>query len=92
MSHSAATPTACGAPHTPHRTHDYDDIIELARPVSRRPAMPIRDRAAQFSPFAALTGHRESLAAAQQRMVARINTDNREEDPFGDGNGAIDIA
>ncbi len=92
MSHPAATPTACDAPHAPHRAHHYDDIIELARPASRRPAMPIRDRAAQFSPFAALTGHRESLAAAQQRMVEQVNTDNREEDPFGDGASAIDVA
>ncbi len=36
----------------------YDDIIHLSRPVSRkhRP-MSAYDRAAQFSPFAALTGH-----------------------------------
>lgn len=35
----------------------YDDIIDLPRPVSKKhPPMPIADRAAQFSPFAALTG------------------------------------
>lgn len=38
-------------------SHKYDDIIGLSRPVSRvkRP-MSAAERAAQFSPFAALTG------------------------------------
>lgn len=36
----------------------YDDIIHLPRPVSQRhPPMPVSERAAQFSPFAALTGY-----------------------------------
>lgn len=36
----------------------YDDIIHLSRPVSgKRVPMPRADRAAQFSPFAALTGY-----------------------------------
>lgn len=36
----------------------YDDIISLPHPTSaRHPRMPMADRAAQFSPFAALVGH-----------------------------------
>ena len=36
----------------------YDDIITLPHPTSRRhPRMPAADRAAQFAPFAALTGY-----------------------------------
>ena len=36
---------------------DYSDIINLPHHVSeKRPRMSRRDRAAQFSPFAALTG------------------------------------
>ena len=36
----------------------YDDIIDLPHPTSvRHPRMPMIDRAAQFSPFAALGGH-----------------------------------
>lgn len=36
----------------------YDDIINLPHHVSKtRPRMPAIDRAAQFSPFAALTGY-----------------------------------
>ena len=39
-------------------TSRYDDIIALPHHVStRRPHMPMADRAAQFSPFAALTGY-----------------------------------
>jgi len=39
-------------------THKYDDIIHLSRPVSgKRSPMTLHDRAAQFSPFAALTGY-----------------------------------
>jgi hypothetical protein len=37
---------------------DYDDIINLPHHVSaKRPQMSMLDRAAQFAPFAALTGY-----------------------------------
>lgn len=36
---------------------DYSDIINLSRPVSKRPRMSLEQRSAQFSPFAALTGY-----------------------------------
>lgn len=39
----------------------YDDIINLPRPESKYPHMPRANRAAQFSPFAALTGHEEAI-------------------------------
>ena len=40
----------------------YDDIIMLSRPVSsKHPPMPRKERAAQFSPFAALTGYEEAI-------------------------------
>lgn len=39
-------------------TNHYSDIIDLPHHVSRRhPQMPMASRAAQFSPFAALTGY-----------------------------------
>ena len=41
----------------------YRDIIDLPHHQSeRRPRMPIEHRAAQFSSFAALTGHEENIA------------------------------
>lgn len=49
----------------------YDDIIELERPVSRKhPPMPMEERAAQFSPFAALTGY-ENVIQEAARLTAR---------------------
>lgn len=42
--------------------HKYDDIIHLPRPESKKhPRMSLHDRAAQFSPFAALTGHNAAI-------------------------------
>ena len=40
----------------------YEDIINLPHNVSpKRPQMSIQDRAAQFSPFAALTGYEDAI-------------------------------
>ena len=42
---------------TAEDAHRYDDILYLPHHVSQtRPPMPRPDRAAQFAPFAALTG------------------------------------
>ncbi len=42
--------------------HRYDDIINLPHHVSKKhPPMSLLNRAAQFSPFAALTGHSEAI-------------------------------
>ena len=42
--------------------HRYDDIINLPHYQSdKRPHMSLHDRAAQFAPFAALTGHEEAI-------------------------------
>lgn len=49
----------------------YDDIINLEHHVSKvHKPMSIQDRAAQFSPFAALDGHAQSIAE-QERIVER---------------------
>ena len=40
----------------------YDDIINLPHHVSKKhPQMSLHDRAAQFAPFAALTGYDEEV-------------------------------
>lgn len=40
----------------------YDDIINLPHPEPKKhPRMSVENRAAQFSPFAALTGHSEAI-------------------------------
>ena len=49
----------------------YDDIINMERPVSKRhPPMPLANRAAQFAPFAALTGY-EAVIEEAARLTAR---------------------
>ena len=46
-------------------SHKYDDIINLPHHVSKKhPQMSLHDRAAQFSPFAALTGHKAAINEA----------------------------
>lgn len=53
---------------TERQDHPYRDILHLPHPVSaKHPQMPIADRAAQFSPFAALTGH-EALIQETRRI------------------------
>ena len=48
----------------------YEDIIHLSRPKSeKRLPMSLMDRAAQFSPFAALTGY-EAVIAETGRLTA----------------------
>ncbi len=45
----------------------YDDIIDLPHHVSKKhPQMPLSDRAAQFSPFAALTGHHAMIEETER--------------------------
>lgn len=46
-------------------TNYYDDIIDLPHPVStKHPPMSMLQRAAQFAPFAALTGHGAAIQEA----------------------------
>ena len=55
------------------RDHNYDDIIGLPHYVSgKRAGMSMLDRAAQFSPFAALTGFEDAIAETGRRTDRRI--------------------
>ncbi len=54
----------------------YDDILRLPHPTSERhPRMPISDRAAIFSPFAALTGHSAAITETVRLTQRRIELD-----------------
>ena len=58
-------------------TTPCDDIIHLPHHVSQNhPQMPLRDRAAQFAPFAALTGYEAAVGE-----TARLTAERRELDP-----------
>ena len=50
----------------------YDDIIDLPHPISKHhPPMPVADRAAQFAPFAALTGYEDAIEEAARLTDAQ---------------------
>ena len=60
----------------------YDDIINFPHPTSQNhPRMSLHDRAAQFSPFAALTGHHETGRLTDRRIeldeseIARVDAE-----------------
>ena len=61
--------------------HRYDDIINLPHHVSNKhPRMSPIDRAAQFSPFAALTGHDAAIKETARLTEERLELDeNRKE-------------
>lgn len=52
---------------------EYDDIINLPHPISKNhPRMSLHDRAAQFAPFAALTGHDAAIKETARLTEERI--------------------
>ncbi len=54
----------------------YDDMLDLPRPeFPNHPRMPVADRAAIFSPFAALTGHADAIAETARQTQRRIDLD-----------------
>ena len=55
------------------KNNSYEDIINLPHPVSKNhPQMSLRDRAAQFAPFAALTGHDAAIKEAVRLTDERL--------------------
>lgn len=67
----------------------YKDIIELPHPTSKHHSqMTLIDRAAQFSPFAALTGHNEVISETARLTDKRIILD---EDKIAELNRKLQI-
>ena len=63
----------------------YEDLLYLPHPVSRNhPQMSVRDRAAQFSPFAALTGHEAAVQEAARITQARPELDDSEKEQLNE--------
>lgn len=59
--------------------HPYEDIILRSHHVSQtRPFMSMRDRAAQFAPFAALTGYDDQVKEAGRLTSRKIELDENE--------------
>lgn len=62
---------------------EYADIVDFkyeGAPPGRR--MSLRDRAAQFAPFAALTGYSDAIDKAKSIEVERFNSNS--DDEFSD--------
>ena len=54
----------------------YDNILRLPHPTSaKHPRMPVSERAAIFSPFAALSGHAGAIAETARLTDQRIELD-----------------
>ena len=51
---------------------DYADILNLPRPEpARHKRMPAENRAAQFMPFAALTGYEDAIGKTAEQVRER---------------------
>ena len=62
-------------------TDNYDDIINLPHHVSKRHTqMSMWNRAAQFAPFAALTGYEDAIKDTAQENETSYETKNNEEE------------
>lgn len=57
----------------------YDDIINLPHHVSKRhPRLSMKQRAAQFAPFAALSGFEDAIIETSRITETRIELDDEE--------------
>lgn len=52
--------------------NNYEDIINLKRPKSKHPHLGIDSRAAQFAPFAALTGYDSAVKETARLTKKKI--------------------
>lgn len=68
----------------------YDDILHFARPQSKKHRiMPMEDRAAQFSPFAALIGYDAAVSETARCTEERIELDLQEAERLGERLAAL---
>ncbi len=66
-------------------SHRYDDIIGLPhRQSAKHPPMTMAERAAQFSPFAALTGYTDCIRETARTTEPRIELDESEQEAIGE--------
>ncbi len=67
------------------KIEDYQDMIDLPHHVSEnRPHMSMTDRAAQFSPFAALTGYDAAVKETARQTDQRIELNEDERQKISD--------
>ena len=75
---------------TMYNSGGYEDIINLPHHVSsKRPQMPMLDRAAQFSPFAALTGYDDAIHETGRLTDQKINLSEEEKERWIGSNRSL---
>ncbi len=63
----------------------YDDIINMKRPISKKHSpMPLENRAAQFAPFAALTGYDDAVEETARITDRKIELSEEEKSTLDD--------
>lgn len=69
---------------------DYSDILNLPHPVSKKhPQMSLYDRAAQFSPFSALTGYDLAIKETERITEKRAVLDESRKKELDDKLGVL---
>ena len=53
----------------------YADMLDLPRPTQHHAAMSTAARAAQFAPYATLTGHQDIVRQDEQTAAAKVDLD-----------------
>jgi len=62
---------------------NYDDILYMEHPVSKKhPQMSMINRAAQFSPFAALTGYEDAVDETAKKNDIFMEIAGNEKEAF----------
>ena len=64
------------------KKNPYGDLLDLERPTfPNHPPMPVKDRAAQFQPFAALDGFEAAIEQAREEFERlQEHTENEKEE------------
>lgn len=70
--------------------NNYKDIIDVPRPISKRPRMSLYNRSGQFSPFAALTGFEDIIDESNRETLNKIEISDYENDILNEKLNNID--
>lgn len=60
--------------------NNYDDIINLDRPISKHPASSMESRASQFAPFAALVGYDSEIKETARLTDKKVVLDENQKE------------
>lgn len=64
--------------------NNYDDIINLDRPISKRPSSSMKSRASQFAPFAALVGYDSEIKETARLTDKKVVLDENQKEIISD--------